>query len=158
MKPIDSGGGGLSQTPEAFGAINVGNLDQDPSTATSNIGDIYYDTTTDRLKCLFNNGGALAWFDVAYNTQISRLQVVGTAVTQADTGTVTNAMIASSAVTNTKLSTSAVTDAKVSSTADIQPTKILGTAATLNVANTFTNDQTINLTYKLTARIDGGSA
>ena len=138
MIPISEGGGGLTATPLSFGAINLGNLDTDPDTTTSNVGDIYYNTAGSAVKLLVNEGGGLVWRDIGYNIQITKSQVVGTAVTLSDTGTITSGMIGDTQVTVSKLSTSSVTNAKVATNAAIDATKIAGTAAVLSSANTFT--------------------
>ena len=138
MIPISEGGGGLTATPLSFGAINLGNLDMDPDTTTSNVGDIYYNTAGSAVKLLVNEGGGLVWRDIGYNIQITKSQVVGTAVTLSDTGTITSGMIGNTQVTVSKLASSSVTNAKVATNADIDPTKILNTAAVLSSANTFT--------------------
>jgi len=143
MKPISEGGGGLTATPLSFGATNLGNLDTDPDTTTSNVGDIYYNTDTGVVKLLVNDGGGLIWYDIGRNIAIGKTQVIGTAVTLSDVGTITSGMIGDTQVTVSKLATSSVTNTKVSTTANIDVTKIAGTAAALTTANTFTVGQQV---------------
>jgi len=143
MKPISEGGGGLTATPLSFGATNLGNLDTDPDTTTSNVGDIYYNTVTGVVKLLVDDGGGLIWYDIGRNISIGKTQVTGTAVTLSDVGTITSDMIGNTQVTVSKLATSSVTNTKVSTTANIDVTKIAGTAAALTTANTFTVGQQV---------------
>ena len=81
--------------------------------------------------------GAVVNSDVAVGAAIDKTKIAGTAVTQADTGTVTSTMIANGTIV----------DADVSGTAAIAPAKIAGTAVTQadtgTVTGTMIADNTI---------------
>lgn len=88
-----------------------------------NAGELGFETDTGKLKI---GDGSTAWTSLTYVTDPSK--VTGTAVTQADTGTVTSTMIADGTILNADINTSAAIDAS----------KISGTAAVLGSANAFT--------------------
>lgn len=146
MRPISEGGGKLTQTPETFGAVNLGNLDADPVDA--NVGDTYYNTVDNVLKCYYFDGSGYLWQTVGFNISINKTQVVGTAVTLADTGTITSGMIGNTQVTQSKIATGAINDSKVATNAAIDPTKIAGTAITTTsgtIAPTQVTDTAVTL-------------
>jgi hypothetical protein len=77
------------------------------------------------------------------------------------TATAPTVAVAAGGITNAKLAAGAVTDATVAANANIAPSKILGTAATLGASNSFTANQTINFTSSSTPALNvvqGGTA
>ena len=62
-------GAGVIPVPIALGAINVGVLDSDPDTASSNQGDFYYSSTTGKIR-VFNGA---SWQDWSVLTNAARV-------------------------------------------------------------------------------------
>jgi len=60
---------GITPVPLALGPINVGALDADPDTASSNAGDFYYNTTSGKVR-MFNGA---SWQDWSVLTNAARV-------------------------------------------------------------------------------------
>ena len=93
--------------------VAIQSLSSDPSSPVA--GQIYYNTTDKLLKQYngtawksYTQSGLIVNADIASNAAIDATKISGTAVTQADTGTVTNTMLAGS-IANSKLSNSTIT-------------------------------------------------
>ena len=83
--------------------------------------------------------GTIVNTDISTTAAIAATKIAGTAVTQADTGTVATAMIADSAITSAKIADGTIVNADINATAAIAATKIAGTAITAADTGTVTS-------------------
>ena len=100
--------------------------------------------------------GVIVNADVNASAAIDKTKISGTAITAADTGTVTSTIIANDTIVNTDINSSAqiaysklnltntILDADINASAAIAKTKISGTAVTLADSGTVTSDMIAN--------------
>jgi microcystin-dependent protein len=83
--------------------------------------------------------GTIVDADINSAAAIAKTKISGTALTAADTGTVTNTILADSSVTSAKIADGTIVNADINSAAAIDKTKISGTAVTLSDSATVTS-------------------
>lgn len=103
-------------------------------TAFAELSDLVISSPTDKQPIAYDSASG-TW----KNQAIAKTGVTGTAITQADTGTVTNTLIADGAVTSAKIADGTIVDADISASANIAASKLyqsLGLSVLGRPANT----------------------
>lgn len=101
--------------------------------------------------------GTIADADVSASAAINKTKISGTAITAADTGTVTSALIADASVTDAKVANSAITTAKIAD-ANVTSGKLASGAAVANIGYTPVNKAGDTVTGTLNFSGGGGTA